>query len=86
MSTTWKLLSNLVSRQEEEEAPEEEVADVAEDVIEVDDVEDGNGAEEVVVAHVRITGLQKFFLIVQHLVIENNYIGYSSMLCKQEVA
>ena len=86
MSTTWKLLSNLVSRQEEEEAPEEEVADVAEDVIEVDDVEDGNGAEEVVVAHVRITGLQKFFLIVQHLLIENNYIGYSSMLCKQEVA
>jgi hypothetical protein len=51
------VLADLVCRQNEEEQSEEEVADVAEDVVEVDDVGDGDGAEEVVVAHVGIPGL-----------------------------
>jgi hypothetical protein len=51
-------------------------------VIEVDDVEDGNGAEEVVVAHVRIAGLEKFFLVVQNLPIESNKLKFLSLLYK----
>ena len=57
----------FVGGEDEEEKAEEEVSDVAEDVVEVDDVTNGDGAEEVVVAHVGIAGLHQLVLVVQYL-------------------
>jgi hypothetical protein len=36
-------------------------------VVEVDDVEDGDGTEEVVEAEVGVPGLEKLRLVVEHL-------------------
>ena len=57
----------FIDGEDEEKKSEEEVAHVTEDVIEVDHVTNWDGAEEVVVAHVGVAGLQQLVLVVQHL-------------------
>ena len=57
----------LVLGQDEEDHPEEDVSDVAEEMVEVREAPGGDTTLEVEVAEILVTGVPRLLLVTQHL-------------------